>query len=116
MLWEAVFQTKYCWSPKVKSFAPSRIVDPPQFFGLAALLIASRSWLWAARKGVKNLIGNPGTFNWQPWYKCLTPLQLPSVHHNRTFDACAHDAAVKKENAKREFGRQNVAKVKNEYI
>ena len=45
----------------------------------------------------------------------LTPLQLPSVHHKPSFNGvcsahCARDAEVKKENAKREFGPQNVGK------
>jgi len=40
----------------------------------------------------------------------LTLPQLPSVHHNPSCDACARDAEEKKENAKREFGRQNVGK------
>jgi len=43
----------------------------------------------------------------------LTPLQLPSVHHIPSCDgvrACARDAEEWKDNAKREFGRKNVAK------
>jgi len=42
----------------------------------------------------------------------LTPLQLPSVHHNLFCDGCARDAEEMKDNAKREFGQQNVAKTR----
>jgi len=31
-------------------------------------------------------------------------------HHNPSCDKCAHGAEVKKDNAKRELGRQNVIK------
>jgi len=43
----------------------------------------------------------------------LTPLQLPSVHHNPFCDGastCARDAEERKDNTKRKFGRQNVFK------
>jgi len=40
----------------------------------------------------------------------LTPLQLSSVHHNPSCDGCARNAEEKKENAKRELGRQNITK------
>jgi len=43
----------------------------------------------------------------------LTPLQLPCVHHNPSCDGartCARDAEEWKDDAKREFGQQNVAK------
>jgi len=41
----------------------------------------------------------------------LIRLQLPSVHHNLSCDGastCARDAEERKDNAKREFGQQNV--------
>jgi len=41
----------------------------------------------------------------------LTPLQLPSIHHNPSCDGCAHDAE-KGENAKREFGRKKRSQAK----
>ena len=40
----------------------------------------------------------------------LTPLQLPSVHHNPSCDGSAKDAEKRQENVKREFGQQSVAK------
>jgi len=39
-----------------------------------------------------------------------SPLQLPSVGHNSSCDRRAHDAGERKDNAKRGFGQQNVAK------
>jgi len=39
----------------------------------------------------------------------LTPLQLPSVHHNPSCDRCLHDAEEMKDNAKRGFGQQNAS-------
>jgi len=38
---------------------------------------------------------------------------LLSVHHKPPCDKCAHDAHVKKENAKQEFVRQNIAKAED---
>jgi len=38
----------------------------------------------------------------------LTPLQLPSVHHNTPYDGCARD--TEENRMRKEFGRQNVAK------
>jgi len=39
-----------------------------------------------------------------------TPLQLPSVHQNPSCDGCTRDAEERKDNAKREFVQQDVAK------
>jgi len=50
------------------------------------------------------LISNPGNR--------ASLLQLPSVHHNPSCDGCKHDAEERKDDAKRGFGQQNVAKVR----
>jgi len=41
-----------------------------------------------------------------------SPLQLPSVHHNPSCDGYAHTAEERKDNAKKGFWQQNVAKEK----
>jgi len=40
----------------------------------------------------------------------LTPLQMPSVHHNPFCEGCACNAEKKKDNMKRNFGWKNAAK------
>jgi len=47
------------------------------------------------------LIGNPGNDD--------SLLQMSSVHDNPACDGFARDSEEKKENAKREFDRQNLA-------
>jgi len=38
----------------------------------------------------------------------LTPLQLPSVHHNPFYDGCARDAEEKKDKAKSDVAKQRL--------